>query len=49
MYLIDAQQLVQRASLGWNALDPTVPDRPSRRHRVKKALAVTNSLPKRSS
>jgi hypothetical protein len=40
MYPIDARQLVCRATLGSNALDPTVPARPSRRLRAKKALGA---------
>jgi hypothetical protein len=40
MYPIDTRRLVNRATLGSNALDPTVPDRPSRRLRGRKALAA---------
>jgi hypothetical protein len=37
MYPIDARQLISRATLGSNALDPTLPHRPSRRLRVRRA------------
>jgi hypothetical protein len=37
MYPIDARQLVRGGTLGSNALDPTLPQRPSRRFRVKRA------------
>jgi hypothetical protein len=40
MYPIDVQQLIRRGTLGSNALDPTRPHRPSRRLRVKMALAA---------
>jgi hypothetical protein len=40
MYPIDARQLISRSTHGSNALDPTLPHRPSRRLRAKTAIAA---------